>query len=75
MYALVSIDNMFGKYHVKVFPTIESAHKAMSDEFYRNAEEDDIEIVDGRCWIEEREAYDTPDGSGWEWRIVEVEEG
>lgn len=74
MYALVSIDNLYGRMHVKVFQTLKSAQSAMSDEFYRIAEEDELEVVDGSCWIDERSAYDSPDGSGWEWRIVEAQD-
>lgn len=74
MYALVFTDNVFGNESVKVFDTHGEAHKAMEEDFHRVVEDDDLEIEDGRCWIDEWSAYDTPDGSGYEWRIVEAED-
>ena len=75
MYALIRTDGLLDKdNYVKVFSTHEDAYLFMSNDFSEHVREHGLEIADGYCFIYEWGAYDTPDASGNEWKILEAED-
>jgi len=62
------------KVYAMVFSSPEDAQRCMTDDFNAYVKREGLEIEDGYCFITDWGAYDTPDGSGVEWRIYSAED-
>lgn len=62
------------KVYAMVFSSHEDALRCMTDDFNAYVRHEGLEIEDGYCFITDWGAYDTPDGSGVEWRIYSAED-